>query len=138
MTKRILVAVDGSENSYRAAEEAIQLADCHKGHLVDIVTVANIHEAKDDILRVGAAGLEFERRKKTQPIEERCEEEGVAYEVNILHGEPALEILRHAKETDADFIVVGTQGKSPFKEMFVGSVSKQVIKKAECSVVLVK
>lgn len=138
MTQRIIVAIDGSENSYRAGEEAIDLAKCHEGSVVNIITVANIHDAKDDILRVGAAGLEVERRQKTYPLEQRCQEENVAYEVNILHGEPAIEIVRHAKETKASKIVVGTQGKSAFQEMFVGSVSKQVIKKSPCTVVLVK
>lgn len=51
-----------------------------------------------------------------------------------LVGTPARELIHKADQWEADLIVVGTQGRSAFGRLFLGSVSKEVANKAHCSV----
>ncbi|MDO8884676.1 MAG: universal stress protein [Pseudotabrizicola sp.] len=49
----------------------------------------------------------------------------------------ATEILRAAEELKADLIVVATQGKGAIARMVLGSVAQQVLKDAQCDVLII-
>lgn len=53
-------------------------------------------------------------------------------------GEPAAEIVKHARELGAEAIVMGTHGRSGFKRLFMGSVAEEVLRSASCPVVVVR
>jgi len=55
-----------------------------------------------------------------------------------LHGSPAREIIRHAKEWNADLIVVGSHGRTGIKRFVLGSVSQKIVNEAGCSVRVVR
>jgi nucleotide-binding universal stress UspA family protein len=52
-------------------------------------------------------------------------------------GEPAPEILRIAKEIQADVIVLGTHGRTGVKRLLMGSVAEQVLRNAPCMVLTI-
>jgi nucleotide-binding universal stress UspA family protein len=56
----------------------------------------------------------------------------------LAEGDAATEILRLAKETQADVIVMGTHGRTGLVRVLMGSVAEQVVRKAPCPVVTVK
>ena len=56
----------------------------------------------------------------------------------IRSGEPANEIIKAAKDINADLIVVGAQGRSAVEQFFLGSVSHKLSLHAPCSTVVVK
>ena len=56
----------------------------------------------------------------------------------IRSGEPANEIIKAAKDTKADLIVLGAQGRTAVEEFFLGSVSHKASMHAPCSTVVVK
>jgi universal stress protein A len=53
-------------------------------------------------------------------------------------GNAADEILRVAQETRSELIVLGTHGRTGLSRLLMGSVAEQVIRKATCSVLVVK
>ena len=55
-----------------------------------------------------------------------------------LKGSPAREIIRLAKEWNADFIVVGSHGHTESKRFALGSVSQKIANEAACSVRIVR
>lgn len=55
-----------------------------------------------------------------------------------LHGSPAREVIRRAKEWNADLIVVGSHGLTGIKRFVLGSVSQKIANEAECSVRMVR
>ncbi|MGH7322445.1 MAG: universal stress protein [Candidatus Rokuibacteriota bacterium] len=57
---------------------------------------------------------------------------------SLATGEPAEEILRLAKESPAEMIVVGARGLGVVKRLLLGSVSDAVLRAAHCSVLIVK
>lgn len=142
---RYIVATDGSEASLKAARFLLRHAcprpedqifviyvfplptdpDCYDG-VVDLPT-----DAGDDRVRAVA-----------QPILERTsailtEGEGSIEEV-ILLGNPAREIVEFATNLHVDLVVAGTRGRSPERELFLGSVSSALTHRAPCSVLIVR
>ncbi len=55
-----------------------------------------------------------------------------------LKGSPAREIIRQAKEWNADLIVVGSHGCTESKRSALGSVSQKIVNEAGCSVRVVR
>ena len=55
-----------------------------------------------------------------------------------LKGSPAREIIRQAKEWNADLIVVGSHGCTESKRFVLGSVSQKIVNEAGCSVRVVR
>jgi nucleotide-binding universal stress UspA family protein len=53
-------------------------------------------------------------------------------------GDPKSMIVEYAKEWGADLIVVGSCDKSRLERFFVGSVSRSVVERAPCSVLIAK
>lgn len=56
----------------------------------------------------------------------------------IAEGDPVREILRVAAEEQADFIVLGTHGRTGLSRLLMGSVAEKVIREAMCPVIAVK
>ena len=62
----------------------------------------------------------------------------VSYEHRLVTGDPATEIVRLAKEEDADLIVMSTHGRTGLRRMLMGSVAEAVVRRAECPVFTLK
>jgi nucleotide-binding universal stress UspA family protein len=56
----------------------------------------------------------------------------------LLTGNPAEEIIRYAAENRTDLIVMGTHGRSGLERLLMGSVAEKVLRRALCSVLVVK
>ena len=54
--------------------------------------------------------------------------------VHIAHGKPYVQLLAMAAELDADLIVLGVHGRSPFDLAVFGSTTNQVVRRATCPV----
>ncbi|OGO37666.1 MAG: hypothetical protein A2147_07975 [Chloroflexi bacterium RBG_16_57_8] len=68
----------------------------------------------------------------------RLQEKGLNASVSVLVGNPAEEIIRFAKEQEADLIVMGSRGKSGFSRWDMGNVADKVMRATDIPVVLVK
>ena len=55
-----------------------------------------------------------------------------------LKGSPAREVIRQAKEWNADLIVVGSHGRTESRRFALGSVSQKIVNEAACSVRVVR
>ena len=56
----------------------------------------------------------------------------------VTKGIPYKEILECQKEIGADMVVISTHGQSGFKDFFFGSTVEKVMRRATCSVLIVK
>ena len=139
MYKKILLAVDGSENSMRATEEAVKIVPLIPDCKIEVVYVADFSKSKKEILHSqGKEDLEISRRKKLSPIEEIIKSKNVAYEIKKLHGEPGPTIIEYANNENGDLVVIGSRGLNSLQEMVLGSVSHKVVKRVDCPVLIVK
>ncbi|MDW4399495.1 MAG: universal stress protein [Staphylococcus saprophyticus] len=137
MYKSILLAADGSENSERAAQEALNFIDEHT--IVTILTVVDVEESKKDVLH-GQQGtnLTQERESKLQSIKNLFAEHNVNYEIKIVHGTPTDKVVEISNSGEYQAIILGTRGLNSFQEMVLGSVSHKVAKRAQIPVIIVK
>ena len=56
----------------------------------------------------------------------------------VRNGSPAEEIVKAAKEMDADIIVMSTHGRTGVRRTVIGSVAEKVVRHALCPVLTVK
>lgn len=139
MYEHILLAVDGSEHSVRATEEAIKVARLSKRSQVEVVFVADYSKVKGDVLHAeGKEALEVARRKKLASVEEKLEEANASYYVTILKGDPGPTIVDHANKQNVDLTIIGSRGLNSLQEMVLGSVSHKIAKRVKSPVMIVK
>jgi len=137
--QRILLAVDGSEHSLRAAQEAIKIASLSTNCVIEVVLVAEFSKAKDEVLHSqGKEELENSRRKRISPVEKKLQAKDLSYEVKILHGVPGPTIVDYANKGTFDIVIIGSRGLNTLQEMVLGSVSHKVAKRVNCPVMIVK
>jgi nucleotide-binding universal stress UspA family protein len=138
-SNRLLIATDGSPGSLAAAEEGVRLAKL-LGAGVTFVGVAHAplrvlgqpyyQRALNKSLGARRAAL----AKSTPFAVERL----VEYETELLEGSPAEVILDLARSRDVDLIVVGSRGLGPAKGSLLGSVSSEIVQKADRPVLVAR
>jgi nucleotide-binding universal stress UspA family protein len=141
---KILVAIDGSAASLRAAGHAVSLLRRGEGGEIVLVNVQG-PETLDvsDISAVMSIAADRERaeaQSKTalRKAAERCREAGVAFTTRSEIGPIAETIARLAREIDADQIVMGTRGLDAIRRLVLGSTAGEVVRLADIPVTLVK
>jgi len=136
--QKILVGVDGSEASKKAARVAAQLAKRAGAELI-LLHVADDVEPQDDI---PSYGIYRERRQYADRVLEVARQEvaseGVSCQVRAALGPVADQIVGVAQRESCDVICVGTRGMTGLKRVLLGSVADRVIRHAHCPVVVVR
>jgi len=137
--EKILVPLDGSENSLRALEKAVQIAKKFDGKitLIHAYSVSYFAVTPTQVYRY----VKAIRKNGTDILadgKKRVKAEGVQVETLLSEGHSVEEILKTSREGDFDLVVIGARGVSRIREILVGSVSDGVTKHAPCPVLLVK
>ena len=145
MYHRILVAVDGSETSLRALDEALQLAHDAGGQLqplfvVDVPVMAYDVPAYDPTYVRNA--LIEEATQVTDDAMTRMRRAGVAGTPRIVEADPVADDVAHciqraAADFKADVVVIGTHGRRGFQRMVLGSVAERFLRIAQCPVLMI-
>ena len=139
MYNNILLAVDGSENSLRATDEAIKIASLSNKCVIEVVIVVDFLQSKNEVIHAhGKEELELKRRKKLLPIEEKLKLNNISYNLKMLHGEPGPIIVDYANKENFELVIVGSRGLNSLQEMVLGSVSHKILKRVLCPVLIVK
>ena len=134
----VLVATDGSEVSLRAAEYAARLAGSLGAKLFALYVVD-----EDLALRSGVQYADFveqlsrDGREATGEVQTLAKKAGVEFEKLIILGRPDRAILAAAEEIGTDPIVLGSEGKSRMEHVLLGSVSEEVLRHANRTVLVV-
>jgi len=138
MTKHLLVAFDASPSAQKALEFALQLARL-VGADLHVLAVARPPEPADDVETeaiIENAREYFEAQFAA--VSERAKTAGVKAQFEVAVGHPAEQIVYHAEKRGVDHIVMGHRGQTFFRRWLLGSVSKQVIDHAHCTVTVVR
>lgn len=147
MSRKILVPVDGSEESYRAIEIAADLAQNDDDILLfTVVGRGDLPEAVKQYVRVehieGPPEWYYEQMVAAGVLDaarNHAREAGVKrMDAYVRSGDPARSIIEAAAENGASMIVMGNRGLGSVKGLAFGSVSQKVNHGAKCPVVTVK
>ena len=147
MYKKMVVPVDGSETSWRALRQAVELGVKFAGSEIIVLTVIQpynnaallavpldhnvISQSNADMERIGNEVL-----KQAREIVGPNYPGKVSFEMEV--GHPSERILAVTKESGADAIIIGSRGLSGIAEFFLGSVSSKVSQYADVPVLIVK
>jgi universal stress protein A len=140
--KRILVPTDFTDPSHEALSTAMAFARMF-GATLDLVHVA-VEAAYPlpppvDVLTM-PIDLSPVLDRATEGLaneEARVREAGVPCETAMLIGGAVQEIVKRAKDTGANLIVMGTHGRSGLAHALLGSNAERVIQHATCPVLIV-
>jgi len=136
MISKILIPSDGSKTAKRASVYAVDLAKQLKASIIILSvidqrsliaktvsasdTARHTIEPIEDYLKEAAEGYAGE-------IKRLCDKSDVASTISIKMGHPVNEIVKEAKRSKADLIVMGSHGRSALSAAVLGSVSYGVI-----------
>jgi len=88
------------------------------------------------------SGLEAERKKAGETVIGKAmaglRDSGVTVHIEPAEGHPAEAIINVARVRSCDLIVIGSRGQGKFQELFLGSVSDKVVRRAPCPVLIVR
>jgi nucleotide-binding universal stress UspA family protein len=147
LSKKILVAIDGSPQSDKAAEEAVRLAaqpgSKLRSHLFAVLVLPSLKPPSFTDFFPSKPPTEepdwqVKRDRLFYVVEKSAAEAGVSLESLVLYGEPSEELIHFAREKGCDVIVIGSSGKGMVKRTLMGSVSTRVALQAQCSVYIVR
>jgi len=140
--KNIVIPTDFSKISYTAFHYAKEIGYMYKAklHLIHIL---------DEVPPVFGNGLNgnsketiseeaeiIAREKLEQAKEELGQSTGLEISVELRKGVDHEEIIKYAKELNAELIVIATHGRSGVMQTLLGSVAQKVIKNAKCPVLV--
>lgn len=122
---RILLASDGSTNSFKAAEEVFRLA----GPLQAEVTVVAVIPQLSATVLPSEIHETMENNAKTvlEKNKEFFDKKGLEIKTLMERGNPGTVICGLAEEDDYDLVVLGSSGLGNIGELFLGSVSNKVV-----------
>ena len=138
MISKILVTTDGSETARKSVKYAVELAK-QTGATITLLSVidnsaliaksipaiaspTNIIEPVENYLSLAAEAY-------LKEAEKQCKKKGIKAKKIIRSGHSVEEIIKEAKRSKVDLIVMGSHGKSAIKTAVLGSVTFGVIHK---------
>ncbi len=143
---RIVIGVDGSENSDRAVDEVCRRkwpagSQVHLVTVIDSKLITSLAQPDSGLRRwVGDADIDEHGwvSRLLESSAKRLHAHGLTVTQRRVEGNPKSAILEEAEQWGADCIFVGARGLSGLKHFLIGSVSAAVAARAHCTVEVVR
>lgn len=151
--KKILVPMDGSDYSKRAAVKAVAIGSKLGSKIIFLTVVsAEAVPAPAELLGILKNDRNLQevvhrlictiRMEITKMLKEQvamCKKNGVESDYEVLEGDPVNGILVFSKKFRPDLIIIGSHGLSGLSKIkALGSVSRNVSELAKCPVMIVR
>jgi nucleotide-binding universal stress UspA family protein len=143
--RRILHASDFSPASRPAFRRALDLARANRARL----TLVHVYSTYIPMMGEGYVGsaqvydkmiadIRTDAQRRLDRLVTQARKNGVRAKGLLLDGIPHDRIVRAARSTRADLIVLGTHGRTGLGRLFLGSVAARVVTLAPCPVLTVR
>lgn len=133
----ILCPTDFSERSATAFDMACSLARDYRARLV-VLHVMEPPIVYGELITPHASDLDFEQAVRRRLSQLVMPDLRIQVEHVMSEGEPSAEIIRIARGANADLIVMGSHGRGGIARVLLGSVAEEVLRKADCPLLIVK
>ena len=156
MFKKILVALDYSSTSPTVFAESIDMAVSMQANLMLLHVLGSTDEHAPKALvypslsyypvidnpfwddyRQRWNAFESENLEWLKGLADKAIAKGISSEFTQMHGIPSTSICELAATWGADLILMGSRGRRGLSELFLGSVSNDVMHHAPCSVLII-
>jgi nucleotide-binding universal stress UspA family protein len=148
---KILVPVDGSINSMKAIDYAVNVAEKYKSKIIALHVLYSqtgfaFHKetVAGTITSSSLNDLNLEAKQEAEKwfkeINKRAEEMNVQIKTEVVFTVISIVegILTHAEKENIDLIIIGSKGKSGWKKLIVGSVASGISTYAHCPILIVR
>jgi nucleotide-binding universal stress UspA family protein len=139
--KKILIPIDGSDYSFRAAELGVSIAKLVGAQVTVVYVIDTV--VLDRIARVTELeNVELELKQDGERyinyVLGLAGKQNVKVASLLAKGRPFEQIVHFAKDLGMDLIVMGTYGRWGAERILIGSVAERVIEYSSCPVLVVK
>jgi nucleotide-binding universal stress UspA family protein len=147
---KILVAVDGSEESMLAADCAIDMAKKNNAELIALNVIHSqkylyspayawrpvIPSTTNSIIK----NQEEEAQRWLAIVREKANDNKIKLRMEFIIDPMSIvgAIVEYAERENIDLLVIGSRGLTGFKKLLIGSVASGVVTYAHCPVMVVK
>lgn len=140
---RILVAIDGSEISMKAADYAIALAKNTNAEIlaVNVLDLSSIfkilpRDTKEQLIKIGRQDAD----RMLDTVIDMAKQNGIKIKTEIIESSISVAdaITNYARKKAIDLVVVGTRGRSGMSKTLLGSVASKVVTYSPCPVLVVR
>ena len=146
---KIVVGINGSEESMRAAEYAISIVKLYNAELIavhvltsDIGYIYSSPGVESPPLTIKEIVLlaEDEAKKWFDEIKEKANKKDIQLKTESIVAKKSLlnTILEYVEEHNINLVVVGTRGRSGIKKMLLGSIASGLVTCSPCPVLVIK
>jgi len=148
---KILVPVDGSINSMKAIDYAVNVAEKYKSEIIALHVLYSqtgfaFHKetVAGTITSSSLNDLNLEAKQEAEKwfkeINKRAEKMNVQIKTEVVFTVISIveAILTHAEKENIDLIIIGSKGKSGWKKLIVGSVASGISTYAHCPILIVR
>ena len=136
---RLVIATDGSPGAREALETGVALARGSRAAATFVYVRHGPLPVLGDPFYQRSLSDELRRaRSALTEAEALAAEAGVEAESEILEGHPAERVIELARARNADLIVVGSRGRGGITGALLGSVSTEIVHKADRPVLVTK
>lgn len=127
----VLLATDGSESAKKAEIAALKITKSYNIRMAALFVV-NVPSISDrgELIKYG--------EKVLDEVMADGKKMGVEVQKILKLGSPAETILNVAKNLKAHTIVMGSEGRKGLKRALLGSVAENVVRNAECTVLVAR
>jgi nucleotide-binding universal stress UspA family protein len=135
--RKLLVGYDSSNESEKAVEVALSLADCVDASVL-IFAVARPPEPSTSVeLEAVLDDAKEHFEEGFRKIREKAKRYEIDLQTATAVGHPAEQIIHRAEADGIDLIILGRRGRSMISRMMLGSVSERTLRYAHCPVMVV-
>ncbi|MDH7497399.1 MAG: universal stress protein [Syntrophomonadaceae bacterium] len=140
MSKKIMVALDNSDYADKVMTQAVELTGLYNTRLHGLAVIDDAYWA--DMDEPFASQTRDFWTTAYSDVLARCaklaEGADIYFDQEIVHGNPAEQIIARAEKEGIELIVLGHLGKTAAQGFQIGSVAQKVAAFAKCSVFIVK
>ncbi len=136
--KKILVPLDGSVNSFRGLDVAIQMARELHATVTGLYVAGIVKPRTNDPITSLEKILLEHVQKIMKKAKLKAAQKGIVFFDRVSYGDDGKIIVEVAEKHNFDLIVIGSRGMGAAKELFLGSTSNYVLHKSRKPVLVVK
>ena len=136
--KKILVAVDSSEQARRAFQEAVEVTRRNDAHLYILIVSDTNHLGAEPYAVDHIVKQAYKAASAVVGSLEELLPEDISFTSIIDDGNPKAQIVAYAEEEKIDLILMGATGTGTFSRLLLGSTTAYVVNNAPCNVMVVR
>lgn len=138
--KKIMVPTDFTDFSRRAMDYARMIAGKMNAELLLVHVIEPFTYSVTDTIQVvdHYAALKAIAEPLMDSLKKKILKDKLKVSTAVLRGTPYLEIVKKARQSKADLVIMGTHGRTGVTHLLLGSVAERVVRMAPCPVLTVR